>query len=137
MNVLVDASVWIDHLHRWDTGLVALLQASEVVMHPACGSSTADRRKAAMRKRSWLGRRPAYRFDPIVACQTLDASSAHLPWSRSLNGARVVIGISSYVISFAATSGSVSNSAFAFSTDSTLMRNIGPAFSRNQNCSMQ
>ena len=65
-----------------------------------------------------------------------EVCSAHLPWSRSLNGARVVTGISSYVISFAATSGSVSNSAFASSTDSTLMRNIGPAFSRNQNCSI-
>jgi predicted nucleic acid-binding protein len=44
MNVLVDSSVWIDHLHRSDTGLVVLLQASEVVMHPvvlgelACGT---------------------------------------------------------------------------------------------------
>ena len=35
MNVLVDASVWIDHLHRSDPRLVALLQASEVVMHSA------------------------------------------------------------------------------------------------------
>jgi predicted nucleic acid-binding protein len=44
MNVLVDSSVLIDHLHRSDTGLVVLLQASEVVMHPvvlgelACGT---------------------------------------------------------------------------------------------------
>src|SRR6516164_11859321 len=35
MNVLVDACVWIDHLHRSDPRLVALLQASEVVMHSA------------------------------------------------------------------------------------------------------
>ena len=35
MSVLVDASVWIDHLHHSDPGLVALLQSSEVVMHPA------------------------------------------------------------------------------------------------------
>jgi predicted nucleic acid-binding protein len=35
MNVLVDASVWIDHLHRSDPVLVGLLQASEVVMHSA------------------------------------------------------------------------------------------------------
>jgi predicted nucleic acid-binding protein len=35
MNVLVDVSVWIDHLHRSDPGLVALLQASEVVIHSA------------------------------------------------------------------------------------------------------
>ena len=35
MNVLVDASVWIDHLHRADRELIALLQRSEVVMHSA------------------------------------------------------------------------------------------------------
>jgi predicted nucleic acid-binding protein len=44
MQVLVDTSVWIDHLHRTDPGLVALLEKSLVVMHPAilgelgCGS---------------------------------------------------------------------------------------------------
>ena len=103
MNVLVDASVWIDHLHRADLGLVRLLQSSEVVMHSAvlgelaCGTlpnrrellslwsalppaaevSPAealrlieDRRLWA---RPWLDRRPAYRFYPVVACQTLDA----------------------------------------------------------------
>jgi predicted nucleic acid-binding protein len=35
MSVLVDASVWIDHLHRPEPELVALLQSSEVVMHSA------------------------------------------------------------------------------------------------------
>jgi len=35
MDVVVDASVWIDHLHRSDPKLVALLQAGEVVMHSA------------------------------------------------------------------------------------------------------
>lgn len=35
MPVLVDASVWIDHLHRSNVKLVALLQTSQVVMHPA------------------------------------------------------------------------------------------------------
>ncbi len=44
MQVLVDTSVWIDHLHRTDPGLVTLLQGMRVVMHPgvlgelACGS---------------------------------------------------------------------------------------------------
>ena len=44
MQVLVDTSVWIDHLRRSDANLVALLQATGVVMHPAvfgelaCGS---------------------------------------------------------------------------------------------------
>lgn len=42
--ILVDTSVWIDHLHRADSTLVELLQQGEVVTHPcvtgelACGS---------------------------------------------------------------------------------------------------
>ena len=35
MQVLVDTSVWIDHLHRGDPELVALLRETLVVMHPA------------------------------------------------------------------------------------------------------
>jgi predicted nucleic acid-binding protein len=41
---LVDTSVWVDHLRRGDTQLVALLERGAVVMHPfvvgeiACGS---------------------------------------------------------------------------------------------------
>jgi len=42
--ILVDTSVWVDHLRRGDTGLIDLLERSAVVMHPfvvgeiACGS---------------------------------------------------------------------------------------------------
>ena len=42
--ILVDTSVWVDHLRRGDRGLVDLLERSAVVMHPfvvgelACGS---------------------------------------------------------------------------------------------------
>lgn len=42
--ILVDTSVWVDHLRRGDAGLVDLLERSSVVMHPfvvgeiACGS---------------------------------------------------------------------------------------------------
>jgi len=42
--ILVDTSVWIDHLRSGDAGLVALLEQSAVVMHPfvvgelACGN---------------------------------------------------------------------------------------------------
>ncbi len=42
--ILVDTSVWVDHLRRGDPGLIALLERSAVVMHPfvigeiACGS---------------------------------------------------------------------------------------------------
>ena len=35
MRVLVDTSVWIDHLRRSDPNLVALLEGTQVVMHPA------------------------------------------------------------------------------------------------------
>jgi predicted nucleic acid-binding protein len=46
--ILVDTSVWVDHLRRRDTQLVDLLNANSVLMHPfvvgeiACGS-LADR----------------------------------------------------------------------------------------------
>ena len=42
--ILVDTSVWVDHLRRGDAGLVDLLERSAVVMHPfvvgeiACGT---------------------------------------------------------------------------------------------------
>jgi hypothetical protein len=42
--ILVDTTVWVDHLRRGDPGLVDLLERSAVVMHPfvvgeiACGS---------------------------------------------------------------------------------------------------
>ena len=35
MRVLVDTSVWIDHLRRSDPNLVALLKSTQVVMRPA------------------------------------------------------------------------------------------------------
>ncbi|MBE7412252.1 MAG: PIN domain-containing protein [Leptospiraceae bacterium] len=34
MKVLVDTSVWIDHLHKTDILLVELLRNSEIVTHP-------------------------------------------------------------------------------------------------------
>jgi hypothetical protein len=46
--ILVDTSVWVDHLRRGDTQLAALLESAAVLMHPfvigeiACGS-LADR----------------------------------------------------------------------------------------------
>jgi predicted nucleic acid-binding protein len=42
--ILVDTSVWVDHLRRGDPGLVDLLERSLVIMHPfvvgeiACGT---------------------------------------------------------------------------------------------------
>jgi predicted nucleic acid-binding protein len=46
--ILVDTSVWVDHLHKKDSQLVELLEGNAVIMHPfvvgeiACGS-LADR----------------------------------------------------------------------------------------------
>lgn len=42
--ILVDTSVWVDHLHRGDAELIAHLERGEVAMHPmvlgeiACGT---------------------------------------------------------------------------------------------------
>lgn len=42
--ILVDTSVWVDHLNRGDAGLEELLEAGEVLVHPmvigelACGT---------------------------------------------------------------------------------------------------
>lgn len=42
--ILVDTSVWVDHLRSGDAGLAALLNSSQVLMHPfilgelACGN---------------------------------------------------------------------------------------------------
>lgn len=42
--ILVDTSIWVDHLRQGDAGLIDLLERSAVVMHPfvvgeiACGS---------------------------------------------------------------------------------------------------
>jgi predicted nucleic acid-binding protein len=47
--ILVDTSVWVDHLRRGDPGLVALLESASVLSHPfivgeiACGR-LADRK---------------------------------------------------------------------------------------------
>lgn len=44
--ILVDTSIWIDHLHRGNPALVAALEAGQVLMHPfvlgelACGTLT-------------------------------------------------------------------------------------------------
>jgi predicted nucleic acid-binding protein len=32
--ILVDTSIWIDHLHKTETGLVALLDDAEACIHP-------------------------------------------------------------------------------------------------------
>lgn len=56
--VLVDTSVWIDHLRRGDAGLASLLETREVLCHPfiigeiACGHLTS--RKEILRRLGML-----------------------------------------------------------------------------------
>jgi len=60
MQVLVDTSVWIDFLRRGEAQLVALLQETRVLMHPAvlgelaCGSIPNRQRLLAL----WLALPP-------------------------------------------------------------------------------
>jgi len=74
MNVLVDTSVWIDHLHRSDPGLVAFLQASEVVMHSAilgelaCGTLPHRRELLSL----WSALPPAMEVSPAEALRLIE-----------------------------------------------------------------
>src|SRR5258708_9349521 len=74
MNVLVDASVWIDHLHRSDLGLVRLLQSSEVVMHSAvlgelaCGTLPNRRELLSL----WSALPPAAEVSPAEALRLIE-----------------------------------------------------------------
>ncbi len=74
MNVLVDASVWIDHLHRSDSGLVALLQASDVVMHSAVlgelASGTLPNRRELLSL--WSALPPAAEVSPAEALRLIE-----------------------------------------------------------------
>src|SRR5215472_6291569 len=90
MNVLVDASVWIDHLHRSDPGLVELLQASEVVMHSAvlgelaCG--TLPNRRAFLSL--WSALPPAAEVSPAEALRLIEEKRL---WGKGLGWTDVLL----------------------------------------------
>jgi hypothetical protein len=90
MNVLVDASVWIDHLHRSDSGLVALLQASEVVMHPAvlgelaCGTLPSRRELLSL----WSALPPAAEVSPAEALRLVEERRL---WGKGLGWTDVLL----------------------------------------------
>jgi predicted nucleic acid-binding protein len=90
MNVLVDASVWIDHLHRSDEGLVALLQASEVVMHPAvlgelaCGTLPNRRELLSL----WSALPPAAEVSPAEALRLIEEKRL---WGKGLGWTDVLL----------------------------------------------
>jgi predicted nucleic acid-binding protein len=78
--ILVDTSVWVDHLRRRDTQLVNLLNANSVLMHPfvvgeiACGS-LADR---ALTLDLLLNLPAALVAEPDEALIYLDQHSLHV-----------------------------------------------------------
>jgi hypothetical protein len=90
MNVLVDASVWIDHLHRSDPGLVALLQASEVVMHSAilgelaCGALPNRREFLSL----WSAIPPAAEVSPAEALRLVEDRRL---WGKGLGWTDVLL----------------------------------------------
>jgi predicted nucleic acid-binding protein len=90
MNMLVDASVWIDHLHRSEPGLVALLQASEVVMHSAilgelaCG--TLPNRRALLSL--WSALPPAAEISPAEALHLIEEKRL---WGKGLGWTDVLL----------------------------------------------
>jgi predicted nucleic acid-binding protein len=90
MNVLVDSSVWVDHLHRADSTLIALLQASEVVMHSAvlgelaCGSLT--------NRQTFLSLWAALpRATEISSTEGLQLIEQHALWGRGLGWTDVLL----------------------------------------------
>ncbi|HTD16705.1 MAG TPA: PIN domain-containing protein [Chthoniobacterales bacterium] len=90
MNVLVDASVWIDHLHRSDPGLVALLQASEVVRHSAvlgelaCGTLPNRRKFLSL----WSALPSATEVSPAEALRLIEEKRL---WGKGLGWTDVLL----------------------------------------------
>jgi predicted nucleic acid-binding protein len=90
MNVLVDASVWIDHLHRSDPGLVALLRSCEVVMHSAvlgelaCGTLPNRRELLSL----WSALPSAAEVSPAEALQLIEEKRL---WGKGLGWTDVLL----------------------------------------------
>ncbi|MEN2740003.1 type II toxin-antitoxin system VapC family toxin [Microbacterium sp. X-17] len=100
--ILVDTSIWIDHLHRADSTLTSLLESDEVGTHPlvieelALGSLA--RRSVVLELIASLRRFPILRHDELLALVErrrlwglgLSATDAHLLGSVALvPGARI------------------------------------------------
>jgi predicted nucleic acid-binding protein len=68
--ILVDTSVWVDHLRFGDTQLAALLEAASVVLHPfivgeiACGSLS--NRASTLELLQHLPMAPVAEFDEVL-----------------------------------------------------------------------
>ena len=90
MSVLVDASVWIDHLHRAEPGLIALLQSSDVVMHAAvlgelaCGTLP-NRRELLL---LWSALPRAAEVSPVEALRLIEERRL---WGKGLGWTDVLL----------------------------------------------
>lgn len=99
--ILVDTSVWVDHLRRSNTRLVSLLEAGEVVCHPfvvgelACGDLRSRQEVLSLLAR--LPRADIAEHDEVLAFVEVNGLmgagigwiDAHLLSSVVLHGARL------------------------------------------------
>jgi predicted nucleic acid-binding protein len=69
--ILVDTSVWIDHLHRADTALVGLLEEAQVCTHPMVieelALGTLRRRQEVLDSLGSLPAAPVAAHDEVLA----------------------------------------------------------------------
>ena len=90
MNVLVDTSVWIDHLHQSEPGLVVLLQSSEVIMHSAVLGELAC--GALPRRQEFLSLWSVLPFGPeISSAEGLQLVEEERLWGKGLGWADVLL----------------------------------------------
>ena len=84
MSVLVDTSVWIDHFHRANPRLQALLQAGQVWTHPVVIGELAAGR-LARRDEVLFHLQKLPRGDEIDLTEGLHLLSQHQLWGRGLS----------------------------------------------------
>jgi predicted nucleic acid-binding protein len=90
MSVLVDTSVWIDHLHQSEPGLVALLQSSEVIMHSAVLGELAC--GALPRRQEFLSLWSVLPFGPeISSAEGLRLVEGERLWGKGLGWTDVLL----------------------------------------------
>lgn len=78
--ILVDTSVWIDHLHASDAELVALLDSTEVVIHPMVVGELSL--VSLRRRREFLGHLDSLDRAPVATQDEV----RHLVAGRRLHG---------------------------------------------------
>ena len=116
--ILVDTSVWIDHLRRGDSGLIDLLEGSQVLVHPfivgelACGyltnrtevlrllralpqapAATDDEALGFIETHSLMGRGIGYVDVHLLASVALDAAATFWTRDRRLVAVAVQLGL--------------------------------------------